>query len=154
MKKTIITLLLITALFVVILPSSAYELFTKSVAYENDNYTFIFNNDLKTLEYNLKGFYVYMPNTLVAANVSRYWAAAGPTGAVLVYKIEPNTFPYALISNKTGKVEKKGYLYVDKYDVKDLKLVPTKDGAKATVYYVEGGDKSFDLKFNDQLFNL
>lgn len=154
MKKNIAVLLLIGFLVCMSAITFANELMKTTVNYENDYYTFTLNNDLQTLDYSLRGYYVYMPTMLIGTNVSKYWAAAGPSGAVVVYKVEPNNFPYVLINYRTGKIEQTGYLYVDKYDVGDVKVMPTKEGAKVTVYYKTGGDKSFDLKFMDETIHI
>ncbi|MFH1453604.1 MAG: hypothetical protein ABIH00_06460 [Armatimonadota bacterium] len=147
MKKTIIIMTAIILSVCMMYAAYSDELLTKTINCGDDFYTFTFDNDLKTLQYSLNGFYAYKTNTLIGTNVSKYWAAAGPEGAVLVYKVEPNSFPYVLIDHKTGNIVKTGYLYVDKYDVKDVKVIPTQTGAKITVYYVTGGDKSFELNF-------
>lgn len=154
MKKNLALIFLL--LFAVFCFTAVFadELIKNTINYENDYYTFTLDNDLKTLEYSLQGYYVYMPDTLIGTSVTKYWTCAGPSGAIVVYRIESNTFPYVLINYRTGRVEKTGYLLIPNYEVSDVKLIPTKDGAKATVYFETGGDKSFDLQFSSGTIHI
>lgn len=149
MKKLLGLIILVAFIFSMATIVSADELITKTVNYKDNYYTFTFNNDLKTLDVSIKGFFANVPQLQLGNNVSKFWPVAGPSGAVVVWKVEPNSFLYAMIHYRTGTIDSKGYLFVDKYDVKDVKVEPTKYGALVTVYYVTGGDKKFNLKFKN-----
>lgn len=154
MKKNLTLVLIVVFIFLSLTVVFANKLIKTTANYENDYYTFTFDNDLKTLSYSLRGYYVYAPNMLIGTSVTKYWTAAGPGGAVVVYRIESNTFPYVMINYRTGQVEQTGYLLIPDYEVSDAKIVPTKDGAKVTVYFEKGGDKTFDLQFKEGTIHI
>ncbi|MBI2252193.1 MAG: hypothetical protein HYU63_05580 [Armatimonadetes bacterium] len=145
MKKNILLIPLFLLLILSFIKNvSAQEL---TVNYKDTYYTFKLDDDIKHLSLKIKSSYPVVDYLDLGVNVEKFWAAATPKGAVVVWKVSPNSFPYRLIELRSGKISASDYLYVDKYDVKYLSIQAKNYGAIITVYYETGGEKSFILKF-------
>lgn len=145
-----ITLILLAAFIVLSFTSLAMadkeNDIVKTCKYKDNTYIFKLSDDLKTLDFTLKGWYANILDKQIGTSVLDFWPVACPYGAVVVWKLDGNNYPYCLITYK-GEIDSQGYLYVDKYPVGSVSIKALDNGARATVFYETGGSKDFDLTF-------